>query len=61
MKVLKKLFLIRRLEIKRQSVHAVAQTGWLGAVVKNVTQMSPAYFAQDFGTGHTPLLSLIHI
>ena len=47
--------LFGRFEVKCQSIHAVAQAGWFGAVVKHVTQVPTAHVAQDFGTCHAQL------
>ena len=38
-------------KLKSNTIHAVAFAGWLGTVVKHVTQMSTAAAAMYFGSG----------
>src|SRR5271154_6407423 len=40
------------MEHQRETVHAVAQSGRLRAVVKNVAEMAAAAPAMNFGAGH---------
>ena len=39
-------------EFQRYAVHAISQTGGLGAVIEHVTQMSAAAAAMDFRPDH---------
>jgi hypothetical protein len=41
------------LQFDRQTVDAIAQTGWLGPVVKNMSQMRSTRFAYYFRAQHT--------
>src|SRR5271155_5314270 len=42
-----------RVELKRKTVHAVAQAGRLRTVVENVAEMTAATAAMNFGAQHT--------
>src|SRR4051794_12013288 len=41
------------MKYQRQTIHAVAQAGWLGAVVKHMTEMAAAAPAMNFGPQHS--------
>src|ERR1700743_2270431 len=43
---------LRRVELQRETIHAVAQTGWLRAVVEHVAEMAAAAAAMNFAAHH---------
>ncbi len=40
-------------EVERRTIHAIAQAGWAGPVVEDVTKMRAAGCAQSFGADHS--------
>src|SRR5690348_12169407 len=43
-------------EVERSRVDAIAQSGWLGTILEDVSEMGAAAAAHDFGALHTPAM-----